>query len=149
LVNPAKPKFSVIGVYNLEIARIYQYLLQKDNREFTIVHGLDGYDEISLTGDSKIITKNSEEIYTSQDLGYNTLDPQSIAAGETAYESAKIFKAILEGNGTFEQNAVVIANAAVALYHTKKFGKYEDCLHLAQESLESGKALLSLNNLIN
>ena len=149
LVNPAKPKFSVIGVYNLEIARIYQYLLQKDNREFTIVHGLDGYDEISLTGDSKIITKNSEEIYTSQDLGYNTLDPQSIAAVETAYESAKIFKAILEGNGTFEQNAVVIANAAVALYHTKKFGKYEDCLHLAQESLESGKALLSLNNLIN
>jgi anthranilate phosphoribosyltransferase len=149
LVNPAKPQFSVIGVYNLEIARIYQYLLQKDNREFTIVHGLDGYDEISLTSDSKIITKNSEEIYSTKDLGFNTLDPQSIVAGETPYESAKIFRNILEGNGTFEQNAVVLANAAVALHHTNKFGSYEDCLHLAQESLESGKALRSLNNLIH
>lgn len=149
LVNPAKPQFSVIGVYNLEIARIYQYLLQKDNREFTIVHGLDGYDEISLTSDSKIITKNSEEIYSTKDLGFNTLDPQSIIAGETPYESAKIFRNILEGNGTYEQNAVVLANAAVALHHTQKFGKYEDCLLLAQESLVSGKALRSLNNLIH
>jgi anthranilate phosphoribosyltransferase len=149
LVNPAKPQFSVIGVYNLEIARIYQYLLQKDNREFTIVHGLDGYDEISLTSDSKIITKNSEEIYSTKDLGFNTLDPQSIIAGETPYESAKIFRNILEGNGTFEQNAVVLANAAVALHHTNKFGNYEDCLLLAQESLVSGKALRSLNNLIH
>ncbi|MDF2931695.1 MAG: trpD [Chryseobacterium sp.] len=149
LVNPAKPQFSVIGVYNLEIARIYQYLLQKDNREFTIVHGLDGYDEISLTSDSKIITKNSEEIYSTKDLGFNTLDPKSIVAGETPQESAKIFRNILEGNGTFEQNAVVVANAAVALHHTQKFGKYEDCLLLAQESLESGKALRSLNNLIH
>lgn len=148
LVNPAKPQFSVIGVYNLEIARIYQYLLQKDNREFTIVHGLDGYDEISLTSDSKIITKNSEEIYTTKDLGFNSLDPQSIVAGETPYESAKIFRNILEGNGTFEQNAVVLANAAVALHHTNKFGDYKDCLLLAQESLVSGKALRSLNNLI-
>ncbi|MCU7616017.1 anthranilate phosphoribosyltransferase [Chryseobacterium sp. PBS4-4] len=149
LVNPAKPQFSVIGVYNLEIARIYQYLLQKDNREFTIVHGLDGYDEISLTSDSKIITKNSEEIYSTKDLGFNTLDPKSIIAGETPYESAKIFRNILEGNGTFEQNAVVLANAAVALHHTNKFGNYEDCLLLAQESLVSGKALRSLNNLIH
>jgi len=148
LVNPAKPQFSLIGVYNLEIARIYQYLLQKDNREFTIVHGLDGYDEISLTSDSKIITKNSEEIYSTKDLGFNSLDPKSIVAGETPYESAKIFRNILEGNGTFEQNAVVLANAAVALHHTNKFGTYEDCLLLAQESLESGKALRSLNNLI-
>ncbi|KUJ52363.1 anthranilate phosphoribosyltransferase [Chryseobacterium sp. JAH] len=148
LVNPVKPQFSVIGVYNLEIARIYQYLLQKDDREFIIVHGLDGYDEISLTSDSKMITKNSEEIYSTKDLGFNTLLPESIQAGETAYESAKIFRNILEGNGTFEQNAVVLANAAVALHHTDKFGTYEDCLLLAQESLESGKALRSLNNLI-
>ncbi|MBW8523068.1 anthranilate phosphoribosyltransferase [Chryseobacterium chendengshani] len=149
LVNPARPQFSVIGVYNLEIARIYQYLLQKDNREFTIVHGLDGYDEISLTSDSKIITKNSEEIYTTKDLGFNSLDPLSIVAGGSPYESAKIFRNILEGNGTFEQNAVVTANAAVALQHTNKFGNYTNCLLLAQESLMSGKALRSLNNLIH
>ncbi len=149
LVNPAKPKFSVIGVYNLEIARIYQYLLQKDDREFTIVHGLDGYDEISLTSDSKIITKNSEEILSTKDLGFNTLDPKSIAAGTTASESAKIFRNILEGNGSSEQNAVVVANAAVALHHTQKFGNYQECLLMAQESLVSGKALRSLNTLLS
>ncbi|CAD7796684.1 Anthranilate phosphoribosyltransferase [Chryseobacterium aquaeductus] len=149
LVNPAKPQFSVIGVYNLEIARIYQYLLQKDDREFTIVHGLDGYDEISLTSDTKIITKNSEEIYSTSDLGFNAIIPESIKAGETPRESAKIFMNILEGNGTIEQNSVVLANAAIALHHTKKFGSYEDSLLLAQESLESGKALRSLHNLIH
>jgi anthranilate phosphoribosyltransferase len=149
LVNPAKPQFSVIGVYNLEIARIYQYLLQKDNREFTIVHGLDGYDEISLTADSKIITKDGETIYSSKDLGFNPVDPQNILGGVSAKQSAKIFRNILEGAGSEDQNAVVLANAAVALYQTKKWGSYEDCLSLAKESLESGKALNSLNLLID
>ncbi|MCI3936719.1 anthranilate phosphoribosyltransferase [Chryseobacterium aahli] len=148
LVNPAKPQFSVIGVYNLEIARIYQYLLQKDSRDFILVHGLDGYDEISLIGDSKIITKTGEEIYSSKDLGFNPVDPQNISGGSTIQESAELFKNILEGNGSADQNAVVIANAAIALYHTKKWSSYQDCRLLAQESLESGKALMSLNNLI-
>ena len=148
LVNPAKPQFSVIGVYNLEIARIYQYLLQKESRDFILVHGLDGYDEISLTGDSKIITKDGEEIYSSKDLGFNPVDPQNIASGSTIQESAELFKNILEGNGSADQNAVVVANAAIALYHTKNWGSYSDCRLLAQESLESGKALISFSNLI-
>ncbi|ASW76413.1 anthranilate phosphoribosyltransferase [Chryseobacterium piperi] len=149
LVNPAKPKFSVIGVYNLEIARIYQYLLQKENsREFILVHGLDGYDEISLTQDTKIITKKGEEIYSAEDLGFDSVSPESIQAGSTIQETAKIFKNILNGKGTEQQNSVVLANASVALYHTHKFGSYDDCLLLAQESLESGKALKSLELLL-
>lgn len=149
LVNPAKPQFSVVGVYNLEIARIYQYLLQKDDREFIIVHGLDGYDEISLTQDSKIITKNGEEIFSPKDLGFESIEPEKIMAGETIRESARIFRNILEGGGTYEQNAVVLANAAVALHHTEKFGSYDDCLLMAKESLESKKALKSLELLMN
>ncbi|MCU7613319.1 anthranilate phosphoribosyltransferase [Chryseobacterium sp. GMJ5] len=149
LVNPAKPQFSVIGVYNLEIARIYQYLLQNDDREFIIVHGLDGYDEISLTQDSKIITKNGEEIFSPKDLGFESIGPEKIMAGETVRESARIFRNILEGGGTYEQNAVVLANAAVALHHTEKFGSYDDCLLMAKESLESKKALKSLELLMN
>lgn len=148
LVNPAKPQFSVIGVYNLEIARIYQYLLQKDSRDFVLVHGLDGYDEISLTGDSKIITKEGESIYSSKDLGFSPVNAEHITGGSTIQESAEIFRNILEGNGSTDQNAVVLANAAVAIHHTKKWGSYQECLLLAQESLESGKALISLNNLI-
>lgn len=148
LVNPAKPKFSMIGVYNLEIARIYQYLLQKDERDFILVHSLDGYDEISLTHDSKIITKKGEEIYSAEDLGFDSISHESIKAGETTHESAKIFRDILEGRGTKQQNSVVLANASVALHHTDKFGSYDDCLLLAKESLESGKALRSLELLL-
>jgi anthranilate phosphoribosyltransferase len=144
LVNPAKPKFSMIGVYNLEIARIYQYLLQKDDRHFILVHGMDGYDEISLTHDSKIITKKGEQIYSTEDLGFDSITYESIKAGETPYETAKIFRNILHGKGTEQQNSVVLANASVALYHTDKFGSYDDCLLLAQESLYGGKALRSL-----
>lgn len=148
LVNPAKPKYSMIGVYNLEIARIYQYLLQNDNREFILVHGMDGYDEISLTQDTKIITKSGEDIYSAEDLGFDSITAESIKAGETTQETAKIFRNILHGKGSEQQNAVVLANASMALFHTKKFGNYDDCLLLAKESLESGKALRSLELLL-
>ncbi|WP_294304210.1 anthranilate phosphoribosyltransferase [uncultured Chryseobacterium sp.] len=149
LVNPAKPQFSVIGVYNLEIARIYQYLLQKDRRNFTLVHGMDGYDEISLTGDSKIISKKGEAVYTTEDLGFAAITPDRIQAAGTPEETAKIFRNILEGKGTDEQNSVVLANAAVALFYTGKFGNYEDCLSMAKDSLHGGKALQSLKLLLN
>ncbi|WP_121489673.1 anthranilate phosphoribosyltransferase [Chryseobacterium sp. 7] len=149
LVNPAKPKYSMIGVYNLEIARIYQYLLQKEEREFMLVHGLDGYDEISLTDDSKIITKNGEEIYSAEDLGFSPVTLEDIKAGSSIQETAKIFMNILEGNGTEQQNSVILANASVALYNTQKFGTYEDCLLLAKESLHSRKALNCFNLLIH
>ncbi|WBV60466.1 anthranilate phosphoribosyltransferase [Chryseobacterium camelliae] len=148
LVNPAKPKYSMIGTYNLEIARIYQYLLQKDEKDFILVHGMDGYDEISLTEDSKIITKNGEKIYSPEELGFSTLDPESIKAGKNTKETAKIFMNILNGKGTEQQNSVVLANAAVSLYHTNKFGTYDDCLLMVQESLLGGKALKSLELLL-
>lgn len=149
LVNPVKPQFSVIGVYNLEIARIYQYLLQKDNRQFTLVHGMDGYDEISLTGDSKIISKKGEAVYTTEELGFTAVTSESIQAAATPEETAKIFRNILEGKGTDEQNSVVLANAAVALFYTGKFGSYEECLSMAKDSLYSGKALQCLKLLLN
>lgn len=148
LVNPAKPRFSVIGVYNLEIARIYQYLLQKDEREFMIVHGMDGYDEISLTHDTKIITKEGEKVYSTSDLDFEPVTAESIQAGSSIQETAEIFKNILQGKGTSQQNAVVLVNAAIALFHTKKFGDYNNCLTLAKESLYSGKALNSFELLL-
>lgn len=148
LVNPARPQFSLIGVYNLEIARLYQYVLQKQNTNFMLVHGLDGYDEISLTGDTKIFNKNGETIYSAEELGFRNIDPETISGGKTKIESAEIFLKILKGNGTYEQNAVVLANAAKALENTEKFGSYENCLEMAKESLQSGKALNALKTLI-
>lgn len=148
LVNPAKPNFSMIGVYSLEIARIYQYLLQKKQENFLLVHALDGYDEISLTSDTKIFDKNGEKIYSAEELKFKNIPAESIFGGNTKQESAQIFKNILEGNGTYEQKSVVLANAAMALKNTEKYGDYSDCLALAKESLESGKALQSLKNII-
>lgn len=149
LVNPARPQYRLIGVANLEIARLYQYLLQKENASFTLVHALDGYDEISLTGDTKIITEQGEKVYSAEELGGQPLAPESLSGGKTKEEAALIFRAILEGNGTPEQNAVVLANAAMALASTQKFGNYSDCFQLAKESLESGKALKVLKRLIH
>ena len=148
LVNPVQPNFTMIGVANLEIARVYQYLLQKQKNEFMLVHALDGYDEISLTSDTKLFDKSGEKIYSAQDLGFKNISPERIFGGNTKEEASKIFRNILEGNGTYEQNSVVLANASMALLNTKKYGDYENCFAMAKDSLESGKALNCLNKLI-
>jgi len=149
MVNPALPEVQVIGVYNLEMARIYSYLLQQSDSKFTIIHSLDGYDEISLTGDSKIITNDGEKIYTAEYLGKRIVSPQDIYGGNSTEEAAKIFLKILKGEGSWAQNAVVIANAAIALSATGNFSGYEYCYELAVESLESGEAYNSFQKLIS
>ena len=131
------------------MARIYNYLLQQGNSAFTIIHGLDGYDEISLTGDTKVITNAGEKIYSAEDLGKRTVSPLDIYGGNSVEEAAKIFMTILKGGGTWAQNAVVLANAAMALQWTGKYKNYNECYQLAVESLESGKAYQSLQKIAN
>jgi anthranilate phosphoribosyltransferase len=148
IVNPADPDFQLIGVYNLEMARIYTYILQQSGKSFTIIHGLDGYDEISLTSDTKVITGEGEQTFTPEQLGKRTVNAEDIYGGNTVEEAAKIFKKIIKGEGSWAQNAVVLANAAMALNATSKYGNYEDAYHAAVESLESGKAYKALQTLI-
>lgn len=148
MVNPASPAFQLVGVYNLEMARIYNYLLQQTGRAFTIIHGLDGYDEISLTNDTKVITASGEKIMTPQQLGKRLVDAHDLQGGSTPEEAAHMFITILKGNGTWAQNAVVLANAAMALNCTGKYPDYDDAYHAAVESLESGKAYMCMEKLI-
>jgi len=148
LVNPASPQYQLIGVYNLEMARIYNYLLQQGNTAFTIIHSLDGYDEISLTADTKIISNKGEEIRSAEWLGKRSVSASDIFGGATAAEAARIFLKIIKGEGSWAQNAVVIANAAMALMCTGKYPDYENCYQLAVESLEKGLAYKSLQTLI-
>ena len=148
LVNPADPKFRLVGVYNLEMARIYNYILQQGSSAFTIIHSLDGYDEISLTGDAKVITNAGEKIYSAEDLGKRTVSAMDIHGGNAVEDAAKIFLAILKGEGSWAQNAVVLANSAMALQCTGKYKNYDDCYQAAVESLESGRAYRSLQKLI-
>ena len=148
MVNPATPKFQLVGVFSLEMARIYNYLLQQTESAFTIIHGLDGYDEISLTNDTKVITNQGEKIMTPEQLGKRMVEPMDIYGGNTVEEAAKIFMKILKGAGTWAQNAVVLANAAMALHCTGNFASYQQAYETAVDSLESGKALESLNKLV-
>jgi anthranilate phosphoribosyltransferase len=148
MVNPASPAYQLVGVYNLEMARIYNYLLQQTNRSFTIIHSLDGYDEISLTNDTKVVTNEGEQIKTPEQLGKRMVAATDIHGGNTVEEAAKIFKSIIEGKGTWAQNAVVLANAAMALNCTGSYKNYDEAYHAAVESLESGKAYQSLQKLI-
>jgi anthranilate phosphoribosyltransferase len=149
LVNPANPGYQLIGVFSLEMARIYNYLLQQTDKDFTIIHGLDGYDEISLTNDSKIITREGEKILTAEYLGKRTVSALDIYGGNSVEAAAKIFLNVLKGEGSWAQNAVVLANSALALHGTGKYDNYEYCYSMAVESLESGAALRCLNKLIS
>jgi anthranilate phosphoribosyltransferase len=149
MVNPANPAYQLVGVYNLEMARIYNYLLQQTGKPFTIIHSLDGYDEISLTNDTKVITQAGEKIMTPEQLGKRTVTPEDIYGGNSVEEAAKIFQRIIKGEGTFAQNAVVLANAAMALHCTGAYKNYDDAYYAAVESLESGKAYQSLQTLIS
>ena len=148
MVNPANPDYQLVGVYNLEMARIYNYLLQQTGKSFTIIHSLDGYDEISLTSDTKVITKEGESVLSAIELGKKMVMPEAIYGGNTVEESADIFLKIIKGEGTWSQNAVVLANAAMALNCTGKFDHYQSAYQAAVESLESGAALKSFNQLI-
>ncbi|MBV9987826.1 MAG: anthranilate phosphoribosyltransferase [Chitinophagaceae bacterium] len=148
MVNPAAPAYQLVGVYNLEMARIYNYLLQQGGNAFTIIHGLDGYDEISLTNDTKVITNKGEKVMTPEQLGKRTVTAQDIHGGNSVEEAAKIFTKIIKGEGSWAQNAVVLANAAMALQCTGNYGSYETCYEAAVDSLENGKAYQSLQKLI-
>lgn len=140
MVNPAKPAYQLVGVYSLEMARLYNYLLQPSGKSFTIIHGLDGYDEISLTNDTKVITNEGERVMTPEQLGKRMVDAADISGGATPEEASRIFAGILRGDGTWAQNAVVLANAAMALHCTGKFKSYEDAYAAAVHSLDSGAA---------
>ncbi len=148
MVNPAQPTYQLVGVYNLEMARIYNYLLQQSGKAFTIIHSLDGYDEISLTNDTKVITNKGEFLYTPEELGKRTVAQQDIFGGNTTEESASLFTKIIKGGGSWAQNAVVLANAAMALHCTGNYTNYDEAYKSAVDSLESGKAYSCLEKLI-
>ncbi len=149
LTNPANPKFQSVGVFSLELARLYSYLYQNTNKQYSIIHALDGYDEISLTGDFKVINNRGENYYTVEEIGFSPIAAEELSGGETVIESAQLFKQILNGEGNSTQNNVVLTNAAFAIktFHPEK--SFGDCYYEAEESLMGLKALNSLKLVVN
>ncbi|MFG4003778.1 anthranilate phosphoribosyltransferase [Flavobacterium aquidurense] len=146
LVNPSFPKNQLLGVFNLEMFRMYGYLYQNTDVNFTILHSLDGYDEVSLTGPTKILTSTTEGMLNPVDFGVRHLKQSEIEGGKTIEESAHMFINILSGRGTEAQNNVVCANAGLAIATVTKCTPLEG-FELAKESLFSGKGLKALNKL--
>jgi len=149
MVNPAFPTRQLVGVFSLELARQYGYLYQQTNKDFVILHSIAGYDEISLTSSFKYFNNAGETLLEPEDLNLPRLSAQNLSGGNTMDESAKIFMDVLEGNGTAAQNAVVIANAGMALFCGDQKNGIQSGLIKAKESLESGKALTAFKKLLN
>lgn len=147
LVNPANPAAQSVGVYNLEVGRIYKYLFQNNNKQFIIIHALDGYDEISLTGEVKLMSNNFETIVTPFDFNCSPTTPNQIDGGSSVEDAVRICMNILQNSATQAQTEVVLANAAIGIKSIRQHQTIEECMLQARESLESGRALGVLRKL--
>jgi anthranilate phosphoribosyltransferase len=147
MVNPAMPKKQLVGVFSLELARMYGYIYQNTDKQFGIVHALDGYDEISLTGNFKVINHQGESILSPEQIGLNVLDEKDLHGGETVEESAVIFEQVLSNIGTKAQREAVLANSGLALAVANDISPRAG-VELAAESLDSGNAFSSFKKFI-
>lgn len=148
MVNPVSPRKQLVGVFSLELARLFAYLYQQTDKQFLVLHALDGYDEVSLTGAFKMITAKTEQVLTPSHLGLETLNPKDLSGGETVEASARIFMNVLNDEATFAQKQAVLANAALALHCANPSLSLLDAVATARESIESKSALNSFKKLI-
>ena len=148
MVNPSFPHNQLIGVWNLETARLYNYIYQQTDKNYTIIYSLDGYDEISLTSEFKMISNLEEDLLDPEKIGFPRLTHEDIKGGATVEESVRIFLNIIEGNGTDAQKAVVIANSGLALKKLFPARSLKECFALAEDSLQGGKAKTMLKKLL-
>ncbi len=146
MVNPAFPRNQIVGVFNLELARMFGYLYQNTDKKYTILHALDGYDEISLTGRTKTISHISESMLLPEDFGIGRISQGDIAGGDSIEASAQIFMDVLQGKGTEPQNHVVCANAGIAIATVRDLSPKEG-FEIARESLLSGAGLKTFKKL--
>ncbi|MEO0470198.1 MAG: anthranilate phosphoribosyltransferase [Bacteroidota bacterium] len=147
MVNPAFPKNQLVGVFDLQLARLYGYLYQKTDKNFIILHSLDGYDEISLTGPTKYLANDGEHLVQPGDLGLHQWKQEDLFGGDSVEAAADIFTKVLHNEGTPAQQEVVIANAGMAIHCAKQISR-EDAIAAARESLESGSARKSFEQFI-
>lgn len=149
LVNPCQPTHQLVGVFNLKVFRLYQFLLEKSDANYTVVHATDGYDEVSLTGPVKIVQRGNELLKQPEYFGTKALDPTAIFGGDDVPAAAKIFMDILGGKGTEAQRKVVMANTGLAIQTFKPQISMEDAMAEAAVSMDSGLAQKAFTTMIN
>ena len=149
IINPSKPQCQLLGVANLDQMRLYQQVYQRIGIDYGIVNSIDGYDEISLTGDFKVTTNDYEHVFKPADLGFQTARPEELVGGATEEEAAEIFDNVLQGTALPAQKNIVLANAAFAIQVLEKGQKpIDECVAIARESLDSGKALSTFRRFV-
>ncbi|MBR6120839.1 MAG: anthranilate phosphoribosyltransferase [Prevotella sp.] len=149
IVNPSQPQCQLLGVANLDQMRLYNNVYQKLGIDYGIVNSIDGYDEISLTGDFKVTTNDYERIFSPADLGFNVIKPEELVAGATEDEAAQIFDSVLENRCLPGQKEVVLANAAFGIQVLERGQKsIEECVEIARESIDSGRALKTFKHFV-
>lgn len=148
LVNPVQPEFQMLGVYDLAMLRLYSYIYQEENKKFTIVHSMDGYDEISLTSQFKVVSNRGEQLFMPDDLGFKRLNQEDLYGGDTPEDASKIFRDVLSASATEAQTNAVLVNAAFGIQTVDQTKTIEECIEIARDSLYGKKALKVLRNLL-
>lgn len=148
IVNPCKPDYQLLGVADLQQMRLYSEVLTKLGIGFSVITSTDGYDEISLTGDFKLVSPGFEHVYSPEDIGFAKVKPEELYGGSTAEDASKLFDTVLSGTSDEARKNVVLANAAVAIRTICPDKGLADCISEARESLESGKALKTFKKFV-
>jgi len=148
LISPARPGFQCLGVYNLKMMRLYNYIYQHLGINYSIVHSLDGYDEVSLTSSTMIINGSGEKMLTPEEMGFKTIQQSELFGGNTVEEAATIFSNVLDNKATNAQRDAVIINAAFAIQTRCPLKSLQECEEEAAEALFSGEAKKAFTNFI-
>lgn len=148
LVNPALPKYQLLGVYNLSLFRLYNYAYQSGGTRFGVVYSMDGYDEISLTSEFKVATPEKEQVFTPEQIGLGRCRPEELSGGDTPEEAARIFDSVLNNTATAARRDCVVANAAFAIRVICPEKEVAECLDEARESLLGGKAAAAFRKFV-
>lgn len=148
LINPANPEYQLLGVYDLAMCRLYSYIYQASKKRFGIVHSLDGYDEISLTGQFKVVSNKGEQLFLPEELGFERVKPEEIFGGNTVEEVVSVFNNVMRCEATPAQMNVVVANAAFAIQIIESEKSIEECVEIARDSLYGKKALSALKKFV-
>jgi anthranilate phosphoribosyltransferase len=148
LVNPVQPGHQMLGVYNLAMSRFYSYIFQEEKKKFCIVHSLDGYDEVSLTSQIKVVSNKGEQLFVPEELGFQRVGQEELYGGDTPEQASQIFKNVLHAQGSSAQMNAVMINAAFGIQTIEQDKSIEECIEIARESLYGKKALKALEKFI-
>jgi anthranilate phosphoribosyltransferase len=148
LVNPVQPGHQMLGVYNLAMSRFYSYIFQEEKKKFCIVHSLDGYDEVSLTSQFKVVSNKGEQLFVPEELGFQRVGQEELYGGDTPEQASQIFKNVLHAQGSSAQMNAVMINAAFGIQTIEQDKSIEECIEIARESLYGKKALKALEKFI-